>query len=287
MLFRWRDAVASMSGPSATTRHVLLTLALHADADGGSCFPSTRLLEQRTGLSRRTVEGRLRDAERDGWISREPCGEGQAWRHMSYTLTFPMNVEQELPQLGGEGASPRPPKVEQELPHLGHEGGESDARRGEPDDVNVGKELPLSTSVNSSKNSSTCDESHESEREARNFPSLGKLPRTGRTRIYPPEFEGAFAALPDRHVAHSKADAYQAWRARTDEVEEIFQLEAAAVAYADDCRDQDHAGTKFVMLASTFFGPGERWRPYSGIRPQPAVDSRSVPFGAGAARMVL
>lgn len=104
----------------------------------------------------------------------------------------------------------------------------------------------------------------KSAKKGRGFPSLGQLPRNGHGRIYPPEFEGAFAALPPRHVPHPKAGAYQAWRARTREVAEVFQLEAAAEAYAEDVGAKGRAGTEYVLQAATFFGPGERWRPYLG-----------------------
>ena len=108
-----------------------------------------------------------------------------------------------------------------------------------------------------------CDESLSVERE---FPTLAKLPRNGRKRrIYPPEFDGAFATLPARSRPHPKADAYRAWRVQVQKAEEAFQLQAAADAYADECRSKDIAGTDFVMMAATFFGAGERWKPYSGV----------------------
>ena len=113
------------------------------------------------------------------------------------------------------------------------------------------------------------DESLVSAQGDRNFPPLGKLPRNGRSRVYPPEFEGAFHALPARHVAHPKADAYRAWRSRVwvHDVEEVFQLEAAADAYAEDARARGIEGTEYVMQASTFFGPGARHEPYLGRQP--------------------
>ena len=52
---RWRDLVASADGPpSATTRHVLLTLSLSMNLTG-YCYPSTRGLAERTKLSERVV----------------------------------------------------------------------------------------------------------------------------------------------------------------------------------------------------------------------------------------
>jgi hypothetical protein len=126
------------------------------------------------------------------------------------------------------------------------------------------------------------DESPDGDRA---FPPLSKLPRNGRRRIYPAEFEGAYAALPARHRPHPKAAAYQAWRSRVDDVAELVQLEAAADAYREDCEAREIVGTEFVMQASTFFGPGERWQPYIGVDPAPSRDELR-PFGDGAARFV-
>lgn len=108
----------------------------------------------------------------------------------------------------------------------------------------------------------------------RSFPTVSKLPRNGRLRIYPPEFEGAFSALPQRHRSHPKAAAYKAWRAHASrDVEEIFQLEAAAEAYEEDCEAREIVGTEYVMQAATFFGPGERWTPYIGVNGSAAPGS--------------
>jgi hypothetical protein len=112
--------------------------------------------------------------------------------------------------------------------------------------------------------------------DGRTFPPLDKLPRKGSERLYPPAFEGAFAALPRRHVSHPKADAYSAWRARAGDVDELFQLEAAADAYREDCARRDVVGTEYVMQASTFFGPHEKWKPYSGVEPLALAASVSV-----------
>lgn len=138
-LFTWRDAVMSEHGPAAsTTRHVLLTLGTHMDAQGGSCFPSTRTLATETALSRKTVEKHLRLAEDGGWIERKPrSGSGQGWRRMEYSATVPEKVGNDVTHVspeGGESGSPRSGK-----------GGESDA-------LKVGNVVPLSTSKSTPNN---------------------------------------------------------------------------------------------------------------------------------------
>lgn len=66
-LFTWRSAVCE-SALKATTRHVLLTLSLHMNERGGSCFPSVDTLASETGLNRATVIRQLQVAEANGWL---------------------------------------------------------------------------------------------------------------------------------------------------------------------------------------------------------------------------
>jgi hypothetical protein len=139
-LFRWRDALFASDLPS-TTRHVLLTLSTYGDQKGRDIYPPTRTLATATGLSRRTVEGRLREADEAGWISRTHVGQGQGWKRIRYELLIPERGEADSP--------PTPSNVGKDVPHLPDERGEADARRGEADDVNVGKELPLTSPVTS------------------------------------------------------------------------------------------------------------------------------------------
>lgn len=136
-LFTWRSVVASEHGPpSSTRRHVLLTLSLHMNERGGSCFPSTRTLAQETGLSRKTVEKHLRTANEEGWIDRSVHGlSGQGWKRFEYGAEFPPGVLEEL-QEGGEARYPRLA-----------EGGEAPSGGGEAPSEKVGNELRLRSSV--------------------------------------------------------------------------------------------------------------------------------------------
>ena len=131
-LFTWRSAIASEHGPKdSTTRHVLLTLSLHMNEKGGSCYPSTRTLADETGLTRRTVEKHLAKAHKQGWLSKKRHGlSGQRWKRNEYAAQIPKEARRKLEKerkKGGEGDSPRPRK-----------GGESHAEGGESDDTKVG-----------------------------------------------------------------------------------------------------------------------------------------------------
>ena len=117
---RWRDLLASADGPpSATTRHVLLTLSLNMDRDGGHCFPSTRLLAERAGLSQRFVCIHLALAVDGGWLSKERRqGDlGQGWRRNEYQAMLPKALTQGK-HVARKGTYPRSARSsEGEYPH--------------------------------------------------------------------------------------------------------------------------------------------------------------------------
>lgn len=149
-LLRWRKALASRNGPEhATTRHVLLTLSVWMDGQGGSCFPSTREIAEATGLSERAVCTHLERAAAGGWIRRKAAGrEGRAWRHMTYTAAVPdvLNVVQHVREEG----------TERDSAPQGVRGTERHARGTEPNDNEALNEVqsnsPLELSSNSPKN---------------------------------------------------------------------------------------------------------------------------------------
>ena len=91
-LFEWRRKINSADGPEcATTRHVALALSMHANAAGGSCFPSIRLLVEETRLSNKTIIEHLRQLEMHGWIQRfrRRSMTGRGWKRYEYLLDFP------------------------------------------------------------------------------------------------------------------------------------------------------------------------------------------------------
>lgn len=95
-LFTWRSAVASKHGPAnPTMKHVLIFLSLHMSEKGDSCFPSTRLLAEETGLNQRTIVKQLAEAGRLGWIGKreQRLQNGQGWRRIEYFPQIPPGVE--------------------------------------------------------------------------------------------------------------------------------------------------------------------------------------------------
>jgi len=85
-LFTWRSAIASEHGPrdhsfadgrsikGPTIRHVALTLSLHMNELGGSCFPAQETVAEQAGLSRMTVSRAVRALEELGWLVVRPGG---------------------------------------------------------------------------------------------------------------------------------------------------------------------------------------------------------------------
>lgn len=66
-LFTWRSTIVDSDMP-ATHRHVALTLSLHMNERGSSCFPSQTTLSRETGLSERTVRRALNGLEAAGFL---------------------------------------------------------------------------------------------------------------------------------------------------------------------------------------------------------------------------
>jgi hypothetical protein len=103
------------------------------DPNGGSCFPSTKMIAEKTGLSERTVCTHLENASKDGWLKKMTHGlTGQNWKRNKYQAVFP-------------------PKA---LKEVQHQGTEPHAEGTESDDIKALKEVQSSSSYNSSYNSS-------------------------------------------------------------------------------------------------------------------------------------
>lgn len=251
LLYRWRWAILH-SDLASTARLILLTLSMHMKSDGSSCFVGLRTLAREAHLHRSTIIRQLRELDGE-WIRvvRRKSESGDAAPN-TYLPLIPEGVGAEGDQVGARGD---------------HVGGLRD-QGGRTMRPKVGAEGDPNPTGNTRTNSVDARD---------DYPSLQDLRRNGRGREYPAAFEGAFRALPLRDRPHPKAAAYKAWRARVAEGIEPFQLEAAALAYAEDAMTQERTKTRYVMQAPTFFGPGERWKPYSGIDPiaTPAAETTS------------
>ena len=98
-LWDWRGAIASPYGPpNPTTRHVLLTIALHMSPAGDSSFPTVELLAKETKLGRSTVLEHTAKAQAKGWLGKRERAEKnrRGWRRIEYIPLIPAGVEEKV-----------------------------------------------------------------------------------------------------------------------------------------------------------------------------------------------
>lgn len=160
-VLRWRRAIAGPNGPrAATTRHVLLTLSIWMDDDGGSCFPSTQTIAAACALSERTVCTHLELADAAGWIRRQLRGAGgQGWRSMEYFAALPSalnDVQHDGANVLKEIQHDTPQRTERDSAPSAQRT-EPNAERTEPNDRNVLKEVQSNSPENSPENSPNID----------------------------------------------------------------------------------------------------------------------------------
>lgn len=101
-LFTWRGALVE-SALRPTCKHVGLTLSLHMNERGASCFPSVPTLCDETGLGETAVRGALNDLVKEGWLTRK-IGGGR--RSNEYGATIPTPSPAEGVPLASKQGSP-------------------------------------------------------------------------------------------------------------------------------------------------------------------------------------
>ena len=67
-LSSWRGRIIKSALPPVA-KHVALTLSMHMNEVGSSCFPSLDTLADETSLSRRSVQRAIGELERWGWLA--------------------------------------------------------------------------------------------------------------------------------------------------------------------------------------------------------------------------
>lgn len=90
----WRHAV-TLSNLTGECRHLLLTMSIFMNEEGGSCFPEIATLMERTGKGKTWVHKYLNEAEKAGWLLREQVsrkkknGDNRGWRRNEYQASWP------------------------------------------------------------------------------------------------------------------------------------------------------------------------------------------------------
>ena len=87
-LFRYRDYIRSNEViKDQPLRHILLILSLYMDMDGNRCYPSQEKIASDTGLTRETVNKKLKMAEEKGYIKiLKHKAANQEWGNNVYLL---------------------------------------------------------------------------------------------------------------------------------------------------------------------------------------------------------
>lgn len=171
VLFSWRHAIVESDLPP-TTKHVLLTLSLHMNDVGESCFPSIERLARETSLSKRAVITHLHASRDAGWIKIGNHGfRGQRWRANEYLCDFPSFTNE---------------KVVNEGNHVGEKAVNLTTEGGEPDDSKVVNEVH-SISTSNSALSATKENARPSD----------TRPVAGKPKKPQPGFNPALIDLPD------------------------------------------------------------------------------------------
>lgn len=78
--------------------------------------------------------------------------------------------------------------------------------------------------------------------------------------VYPPAFETTWSIYPDRDGPNPKKASYRKWRAQVRNGAEPDELHEATEALARRMDAEGTTGSRYVMQATTFFGPDEHWR---------------------------
>jgi hypothetical protein len=87
--FTWRSAVMDSDLPSIT-RHILLTLSTYMNDHGDAVYPSLKTLENKTGLSRKTIIKHLNFAnEKEFLVTSKKSYKGNTWKQNEYRMRFP------------------------------------------------------------------------------------------------------------------------------------------------------------------------------------------------------
>ena len=265
VLFRWRQAIVDSSLLS-TTRHVLLTLSLHMNGGGESCFPSTRTQAAETGLSERTIINHLWAARDAGWIAiRRQKETGKDWALHSYAANIPCGTEgTSAPKPEGtEGTSA--PSAEMVL-KLVHDGAEAD-------DSMVLKQLQSSTSVSTSVStprSARKERSHSMDNSSLT-PSVGEKKRKPHVSDLP-GFDSFWEIYPKKEA---KEKARKAWR-KLNPNADLQATILRAVETRKKTKDWLKDDGQYVPYPASWLN-GKRWK---DELPPPTVQRYANPLDA-------
>lgn len=244
-LFSWRSALCD-SGLPPTTRHVALTLSLHMNERGGSCFPSQTTLARETGLNKDTVKVHLRSLANAGWLHRKvERDEARVGTRVYYSATVPQGVQNTVDETGGGAHDPTPSTV--------GAGAENPSPVGAHDPGRGGADNPCQEGVR-----------EDVREDVPQTPASGGRKRRGKQ---PPEpltpleraddFDAWWKSWP-RKIG--KLDAVAAWRVMLGHLPPLDQMIAASKAIEERTRREctgDEQWERFIPHPSTWLRRGD------------------------------
>ena len=212
----------SLETNNPTQKLVLMALCDHVD-EQGLCWPSVKLIAERSGCKRRTVQRHLRDLEQAGVI-------------------------EAIPHYRDDGS-----QTSNRYRVIMSRGGDNVTRGGVMGDMGgVSPVSPHEPSVEPSDNKQTMVD---------RWPTKPPKDDSGHYR-YPEPFERAWCEYPSRDGSNPKLGAYKAFRARVKSGDDPESMAKAAAHYRKHVQSREREGTEFVAQAATFWGPSEPWREF-------------------------
>jgi hypothetical protein len=252
----WRHAV-TLADLSGDCKHLLLTLSLFMNEEGGSCFPEIETLMSRTGRGKTWVHKYLNEAQQAGWITREQVsrkkknGDNRGWRRNEYTARWPEHVlpgnpEPESCEKGSSRDEPPSQNVVRETP-------EGSSREGKKVVREANTNIPENIPENLSSAQARENGADAPEREGGHDGSGGGKPATTRQdgKAKAREIETAFKRFAPKWpkwLASSEDLARKAWQELADNERE--QAEDRMQDYVDACLESGITRSGICMLQS-------------------------------------
>ena len=89
----WRKIIGSpFCSLPPSRKHILTTMARYGDTWGDDIFPSQREIAFRAGVTPKTVNKSMQEAEAVGWIIRRELAARGGYKRHTYELTVPVGV---------------------------------------------------------------------------------------------------------------------------------------------------------------------------------------------------
>jgi hypothetical protein len=237
---------------------VLVALANFAREEDGTCFPGQETLAGMTSQSLASVQRHLAALEDAGLITRERRFRTNGFRtsdlfHLNYKPTADGQCRKPHLRLT-TSQNDLKSKTRETTPQF------------EVADPSVDPSVIISVFTPAREEDGPSQQLESSKSSTREYPTRTLTLVSDRDSSppavagYSPDFERVWSAYPKRQGDNPKEAAFRAYKATLVKGANPAEVLRAVEHYANECKANGTAGTKFVMMASTFLGPDKRWR---------------------------